>query len=71
LWITDNIKHQISDSPSEETIPTPCPTKGERKHLTVLFSDLTGYTAMSEKLDPEEVKAITRCISAINHIQAT
>lgn len=32
---------------------------GERKHVTVLFSDLTGYTAMSEKLDPEEVKAIT------------
>ena len=32
---------------------------GERKHVTVLFSDLTGYTAMSEKLDPEEVKDIT------------
>ena len=32
---------------------------GERKHVTVLFSDLTGYTAMSERLDPEEVKEIT------------
>jgi class 3 adenylate cyclase len=31
----------------------------ERKHVTVLFSDLAGYTAMSEKLDPEEVKDIT------------
>jgi class 3 adenylate cyclase/tetratricopeptide (TPR) repeat protein len=31
----------------------------ERKHITVLFSDLSGYTAMSEKLDPEEVKDIT------------
>ena len=31
----------------------------ERKHVTVLFSDLSGYTAMSEKLDPEEVKEIT------------
>ena len=31
----------------------------ERKHITVLFSDLSGYTAMSEKLDPEEVKEIT------------
>jgi hypothetical protein len=30
-------------------------TDGERKHVTVLFSDLSGYTAMSEKLDPEEV----------------
>ncbi len=33
--------------------------EGERKHVTVLFSDLSGYTTMSEKLDPEEVKAIT------------
>lgn len=34
-------------------------TQGERKHVTVLFSDLSGYTALSEKLDPEEVKEIT------------
>ncbi len=33
-------------------------TDSERKHVTVLFSDLSGYTAMSEKLDPEEVKEI-------------
>ena len=47
-------------SPSEETIGTGTPSAtGERKHVTVLFSDLTGYTAMSEKLDPEEVKEIT------------
>ena len=32
--------------------------EGERKHVTVLFSDLSGYTAMSEGLDPEEVKEI-------------
>jgi len=33
--------------------------KGERKYVTVLFSDMSGYTAMSERLDPEEVKDIT------------
>jgi class 3 adenylate cyclase/tetratricopeptide (TPR) repeat protein len=38
--------------------PAPSPDS-ERKHITVLFSDLSGYTAMSEKLDPEEVKEIT------------
>lgn len=32
--------------------------KGERKHATVLFSDLSGYTAMTEKMDPEEVKTL-------------
>lgn len=30
--------------------------KGERKRATVLFSDLSGYTAMTEKMDPEDVK---------------
>jgi len=35
------------------------PIVGERKHVTALFSDLSGYTAMSEMLDPEEVKDIT------------
>jgi class 3 adenylate cyclase/tetratricopeptide (TPR) repeat protein len=34
------------------------PLEGERKQITVLFSDLSGYTALSEKLDPEEVKEI-------------
>ncbi len=38
--------------------------KGERKYVTVLFSDLSGYTMMSEKLDPEEVKEITGLIFA-------
>ena len=32
--------------------------EAERKRITALFSDLSGYTAMSEKLDPEEVKEI-------------
>ncbi len=32
--------------------------KGERKYATVLFSDLSGYTAMTEKIDPEEVKEL-------------
>ena len=31
---------------------------GERKHATVLFSDLSGYTAMTERLDPEDVTDI-------------
>lgn len=34
-------------------------TESERKYVTVLFSDLSDYTSISEKLDPEEVKDIT------------
>jgi predicted ATPase/class 3 adenylate cyclase len=32
--------------------------EGERKQVTVVFSDFSGFTALSEKLDPEEVKEI-------------
>ncbi len=33
-------------------------TEGERHQATIVFSDLSGYTSMNEKLDPEEVEAI-------------
>ena len=32
--------------------------EGERRHATVVFSDLTGYTALNEAFDPEEVDAL-------------
>jgi predicted ATPase/class 3 adenylate cyclase len=31
---------------------------GERRQATIVFSDLSGYTAMNERLDPEEVEAL-------------
>ena len=47
-----------STSPIEPVKSTFSP-EPERKHVTALFSDLTGYTSMTEKLDPEQVKEIT------------
>jgi class 3 adenylate cyclase len=32
--------------------------EGERKIVTVLFADVASYTALSEKLDPEEVHQV-------------
>ena len=44
-------------------------TEAEMKFVTVLFSDLSGYTEMSEKLDPEEVKEIIgEIFDKISHI---
>ena len=31
----------------------------ERKHITALFADVSGYTTLAERLDPEEVKDLT------------
>ena len=35
-------------------------TEGERRQLTVMFCDLVGSTALSERLDPEELRAVIR-----------
>ena len=40
--------------------------EGERRHVTVLFADVAGFTSIAEKLDPEEVHAIMdRCFELI------
>jgi class 3 adenylate cyclase/tetratricopeptide (TPR) repeat protein len=42
--------------PTQRKTPTaPLDTEGERKNVTVMFADISGFTAMSEKMDPEEV----------------
>jgi len=50
--------------------------EGERKLVTVLFADAVNYTAMSEKLDPEEVHQIMDgcfriLIDQVHHYEGT
>ena len=56
--IQPNSKSETPATQTSESKDSNHFTAGERKHVTVLFSDLSGYTAMSEKMDPEEVKEI-------------
>src|SRR5262245_45733327 len=53
-----------SDSSSEapSSFSSQLESSGERRPATILFSDLSGYTAMNETLDPEEVEGIMRRI---------
>jgi class 3 adenylate cyclase len=44
--------------PPSPAQPVPLPA-GERRQATIVFSDLSGYTAMNERLDPKEVGALT------------
>jgi class 3 adenylate cyclase/tetratricopeptide (TPR) repeat protein len=40
--------------------------EGERRHVTVLFADMAGFTTLAEQLDPEEVhQIIDRCFELI------
>jgi len=48
--------HPLIETPDTEKAPRII--SSERKHVTIMFSDLSGYTAMTERLDPEEVKEI-------------
>lgn len=38
-------------------------SQGERRHLTILFTDLTGYTSMMEKYDPEDVQTLMKTVT--------
>ena len=43
---------------AEKILTSKAAIAGERKQVTVVFTDVSGFTAMSERLDPEDVHAI-------------
>ncbi len=43
---------------AEKILTTKSAIEGERKGVTVMFADVSGFTAMSERLDPEDVHSI-------------
>jgi hypothetical protein len=42
---------------------------GERRQLTVMFCDLVGSTALSEKLDPEELRSLLHTYHVSNPLR--
>ena len=53
--------NQAAKTPTPISTPASSPNQidsGERRQLTVMFCDLVGSTALSEKLDPEELRAL-------------
>jgi class 3 adenylate cyclase/tetratricopeptide (TPR) repeat protein len=42
----------------EKILTSKSALEGERKQVTVLFTDVSGFTALSERLDPEDIHAI-------------
>jgi class 3 adenylate cyclase len=56
-------------APSTSPLAGPRQTEAERRQLTVLFCDLVGSTALSARLDPEDLRAVIgayhRCAAAV------
>ena len=55
---TDDPAHISPAPPTNPTGSVSSETTGERRQLTVMFCDLVGSTALSEKLDPEELRSL-------------
>ncbi len=51
---------------AEKILTTRSSIEGERKHVTVVFMDVVGFTSMAEPADPEQVRTIiNRCMETI------
>jgi class 3 adenylate cyclase/tetratricopeptide (TPR) repeat protein/energy-coupling factor transporter ATP-binding protein EcfA2 len=62
---------QSSKSQGHSPAPPPSPPEwtssdGERRQLTVMFCDLVGSTALSERLDPEELREVVRSYQQVS-----
>ena len=44
--------------PAHSTLPKPAQDTAERRQVTVMFSDLVGSTALSARMDPEDLREI-------------
>ena len=51
---------QLSVSSPQSLVPSTQSPAAERRQLTVMFCDLVGSTALSERLDPEELREVVR-----------
>jgi len=65
---------QSSVASPQPLAPNTQPPFGERRQLTVMFCDLVGSTALSEQLDPEELREVvhayqTTCAEVINRFE--
>ncbi len=60
LKTKSKVKKQRSKGKNQSLTPNPQSPLGERRQLTVMFCDLVGSTALSARLDPEELRAVVR-----------
>lgn len=56
-WLRDAFGHYLAPTVLEQLLRTPARLRlgGERREMSVLFSDIAGFTSLSERLAPEAV----------------
>src|SRR3984957_1836989 len=54
----DQQSDTVTPPTAPATVSEPASLGGERRQLTVMFCDLVGSTALSERLDPEELRSL-------------
>ena len=71
--ISEETASQTTDTPAlavPSSTPPAQPDRaepaGERRHLTVMFCDLVGSTALSEQLDPEDLQSLVRTYQQVS-----
>jgi adenylate cyclase len=74
-WVVDRVGRRIRSAFSHYLAPslvdrladreTELRLGGERREVTIMFADLSGFTAMSTRLSPEELMALTNSYHAL------
>jgi class 3 adenylate cyclase len=69
-WRQGALLSPAAEPPSEVPVPVSATAQeAERRQLTVMFCDLVGSTALSARLDPEDLRAVIgayhRCVGAV------
>ena len=56
-------------APGSDSVVPAADSEEERRWATVLFADLSGFTALSERTDPEEIRSmVDRCMCAMGEV---
>jgi TOMM system kinase/cyclase fusion protein len=58
--LDDIARGELPEAPEAAGVAPPLSESGERRHLTVMFCDLVGSSALAQRLDPEDYRRVVQ-----------